>query len=285
MSIINGAQTTGSLGSLESTTDLSNVKVLARVIKCSEQKTIDNIIRFNNTQNKITTWDKFSNDSIQKTIFDEFKKYGHNYNLKRGFTDNLGEVGIENVAQSLIAILGHYQEANRGKNGIFESDSLYKLAFENTKARHILFTYSLIRAIDERRYELKIKKDDNTIIALEEKQFVLLKNLRFKYFFVAVFGRCLESILGQKIHIKQVGFTPEYAKHQINELIVEILPVVNIVLTYVSTTINGKQLYEIFEEENPVERISAQVASIIYATLTASPNSAIDKFRSFVQVT
>lgn len=60
LSIINGAQTTGSLGSLESITDLSNVKVLARVIKCSDQATIDNIIKFNNTQNKITTWDKFS---------------------------------------------------------------------------------------------------------------------------------------------------------------------------------------------------------------------------------
>ena len=287
LSIINGAQTTGSLGSLESTTDLSKVLVLARVIKCSNPGTIDNIIKFNNTQNKITTWDKFSNDSIQKAIFDEFKNFGRNYNLKRGFSANMGEVGIENVAQALIALVGNYLEANRGKNGVFESDSLYKAAFEHTKARHILFAYCLIRAIDERRFELRTKKGNKTIITIEEKQLLLLKNLRFKYFFVAVFGKCLESILGQKVLIKQVGFTPVASKAQnksINDLIVEILPVVNIVLTFVTTTINGKEFYEILEEENPVERISTQVGSILYATLTASTNPAIEIFKSILTI-
>jgi AIPR protein len=283
LSIINGAQTTGSLGSLESATDLSNVKVLARVIKCSNQATIDNIIKYNNTQNRITTWDRFSNDSIQKAIVEEFRNFGRNYNLKRGFSDSMGEVGIENVAQSLIALLGNYDEANRGKNGIFDSDNLYKAAFESTKARHILFAYCLIRAIDERRFELKVKKDTGTIIALEEKQLGLLKNLRFKYFFVAVFGKCLEPLLEKKVNIKDVGFTPNSAKAEnksINDLILDLLPVVNIVLTFVSTTINGKELYEVLEEESPADRISTQVGSILYATLNASSNPAIDNFRN-----
>ncbi len=285
MSIINGAQTSGSIGSLESEIDLSNVKVMARIIKCSNPNTIEEIIKYNNTQNKITTWDKFSNDSIQKAIKDEFDKFGHKYSLKRGFSDSIAEIGIENVAQSLVAILGSYQEANRGKNGIFDSDTTYRLAFENTKARHILFVYCLNKAIDERRYEFKSKRENNTIIEIEEKQLHLLKYLRFKFFFMSIFGKCLEPLLSQKVQIKQVGFTPEVSKasnKNINELVLDILPVVNMVLTYVTTIINGKDFSEVLEEESPVDRISNQVASMLYATFTTAPNPAITNFRNII---
>lgn len=282
ISIINGAQTTGSIGSLETEIDLSSVKVMARIIKCSDPTTIEEIIKYNNTQNKITTWDKFSNDSHQKVIKDEFEKFGQKYSLKRGFSDVSAEIGIENVAQSLIALLGNYQESNRGKNGIFDSDYLYKLAFENAKARHILFSYCLTKSLDERRFELKNKKDLNTIIELEEKQLLLLRNLRFKFFFVSIFGKCLESLLGQKIILSQVGFTPDACRKKVNELVLDVLPVVNIVLTYATTVINGKDFSEVLEEEDPVTRISNQVSSILYATLTAGPNPMIDRFRSIV---
>ncbi|MDD3014714.1 MAG: AIPR family protein [Candidatus Gastranaerophilales bacterium] len=49
MSIINGAQTTGSIGSLDSTISLDGVRVLTRIIKCSDRTTIDDIVKFNNT--------------------------------------------------------------------------------------------------------------------------------------------------------------------------------------------------------------------------------------------
>lgn len=285
MSIINGAQTTGSIGSLETEIDLSNVKVMTRIIKCSDKDTIEEIIKYNNTQNRITTWDKFSNDSLQKTIKNEFEKFGHKYSLKRGFSDSISEIGIENVAQPLIALNGNYLEANRGKNGIFESDTSYRTAFENTKARHILFAYCLNRAIDERRYELRKKRENNSIIEIEEKQLLLLKNLRFKFFFISIFGRCLEPLLNQKVTIKQIGFNPEVSKtsnKSINDLVVEILPVVNIVLTYVTTIINGKDFSEVLEEDDPVTRISNQVSSIVYATITAAPNPTIENFRRII---
>ena len=79
ISIINGAQTTGSIGSLDGSIDLKNVRVLTRIIECSDQQTIGEIVKFNNTQNKITTWDTFSNDPQQKRIQEEFNNYGHNY--------------------------------------------------------------------------------------------------------------------------------------------------------------------------------------------------------------
>ncbi len=283
ISIINGAQTTGSIGSLDGSIDLSNVKVLARVIECSDHKTIDEIVKYNNTQNKITTWDKFSNDPQQKRIQEEFATYGHNYSLKRGF-DNNSHLGIEVVAQPAIALEGHYQEANGGKNGVFESDKMYRTAFEDKKAKHLLFTYTIARAMDERRNELKRKQSDNSIIELELKQLVLLRNLRFKYFFISVFGKTLDVILGKNVDLGQIGFTPNYCKSDnksINDLIAEITPIISLVLTYSSTFIT-EDFSEFIRKENIVKVLSDQVKSIIYAQESANPSPLIENLRKIL---
>jgi AIPR protein len=80
ISIINGAQTTGSIGSIDPKKhDLKDVNVLCRVIECSDAETIDEIVRYNNTQNEITTWDQYSNDPEQSRISEEFGTLGHSY--------------------------------------------------------------------------------------------------------------------------------------------------------------------------------------------------------------
>lgn len=284
MSIINGAQTTGSIGSLDNKIDLSNVKVPARIIECSDSETISEIVKYNNTQNKITTWDKFSNSSEQKRIAEEFASLGHDYSLKRGFSAS-SSIGIENVTQPLIALEGQYTEANGGKNGVFESDKMYRLAFEDKKARHILFAFAISRAIDERRNELKNKKNLNTIIDIENDQLILLRNLRFKYFLISVIGKCLPVILSKSIDIGQIGLTPEYANTKfksLNDITAELLPLINIVLTYTASSIT-KDFSEVIREENILEKISKQVSAIIYASNNPSiPNPLFENLRKML---
>lgn len=284
LSIINGAQTTGSIGSLESKVDLTKVKVPARIIECSDSDTISEIVKFNNTQNKITTWDKFSNSPDQKRIAEEFSSLGHRYSLKRGFSAS-SQIGIENVIQPSIALEGYYAEANGGKNGVFESEKMYRIAFDEKKARHILFAFALARAIDERRNELKEKRNNNTIIDIEASQLILLRNLRFKYFLMAVIGKVLPVLLGKNVDLSQIGLTPEYAKatsKTINDIIAELLPVVTIILTYTASLIN-KDFSEVIREEEILDKISKQVSSILYATNNSSiPNPVIDKLKSML---
>jgi hypothetical protein len=283
ISIINGAQTTGSIGTLEGSTDLNNVKVLTRLIECSNHDTIDEIVKFNNTQNKITTWDKFSNDPQQKRIQEEFINYGHNYSLKRGF-DNNSQLGIEVVAQPTIALQGYFQEANGGKNGVFESDKMYRNAFEEKKAKHLLFAYIIARTLDERRNELKHKLNAGSIIDLEKKQLSLLRNLRFKYFFISVFGKTLDVLLGKNVDLNQVGFTPNYCKlsnKTVNDLIAELTPIINLVLTYSSTLIKAEYT-DYFRSEENANIISEQVKSIIYAQEATNPSTLIENLRKII---
>ena len=56
ISIINGAQTTGSIGGIDSATDLSDVQIMCRIVISKNPDKINEIVKFNNTQNKITTW-------------------------------------------------------------------------------------------------------------------------------------------------------------------------------------------------------------------------------------
>ncbi|MFA0229369.1 AIPR family protein, partial [Vibrio sp. 10N.261.45.A7] len=63
ISIVNGAQTTGSLGSLDDSVDLSNIEVGVRFIKCENKDKIESITRYNNSQNKVLQSDFRANDS------------------------------------------------------------------------------------------------------------------------------------------------------------------------------------------------------------------------------
>jgi hypothetical protein len=74
MSIVNGAQTTGALGSVaaEGTEALAEAKVLARFVKCSDVEVIRDVIRFNNSQNMVEPSDFRSNDATQDRLRSEF---------------------------------------------------------------------------------------------------------------------------------------------------------------------------------------------------------------------
>ncbi|MEB1609571.1 AIPR family protein [Xanthomonas campestris pv. campestris] len=209
-SIINGAQTTGSLSQIDpKKTDLNEVRVLARIVSSSDQETIRSIVRFNNTQNEITTWDQYSNTETQKRISGEFESLGHRYSLKRGFGQSISGLGIEVVAQPSLAFAGQLDDANRGKNTIFDRKASYNRAFEGKSARHILFVYTLSRAIDDLRSDLKKANSEGKLLKAEEKQHRIARSVRFKYFFMSVVGGALESVIGQPINLETASFSKD----------------------------------------------------------------------------
>lgn len=73
MSIVNGAQTTGAIGSLPSRPS-KNLMVPIRFIWTTNKARVQDIIRFNNSQNKISASDFRSTDAIQKRLKEEFRK-------------------------------------------------------------------------------------------------------------------------------------------------------------------------------------------------------------------
>jgi hypothetical protein len=269
ISIINGAQTSGTIGSIDKTkTSLDDVKLLCRVIECSEQATIDKIVRFNNTQNVITTWDRFSNDTDQRRLSEEFDELGYAYNRKRGFNAQGDQVGIEQALQPLLAFHGRPTDAVRGKAQLFVQNQLYRNAFENKKARHILFVYSLARAIDTKRLDLKAKSNKETLISVEAKQLALLRNLNFKPFLITAIANSLETVVGRYCDPLTVSFTPGAIKGTVlTDLSARWLPIVDAVLPLLTPFVQPETFFKKLSSENDfLGKTKLQLDAMLVAT-------------------
>ena len=215
ISIINGAQTTGSIGNAESKSGFSDLNILCRVVECLDADTISKIVQYNNTQNVIKAWDRYSNNETQIAIEKVFKTLGHTYCIKRSSSVLDIDISMENVVQPLLAWLGDYKDANRGRNSIFERKELYDKAF-NTTAYHILFVYSLSRCIDNIKTNIKgkIEKTEK-----EEKTLSLLTHLKFKYFFIAIISTTMSELLEHKISKNHIAFKHDISKRDSNSII------------------------------------------------------------------
>lgn len=269
VSIINGAQTSGTIGSVGlAGSEVSEVSVLCRVIQSSDQETIDKIVRFNNTQNQITTWDRFANDPDQNRIASEFSQLGFSYNRKRGFNQQGEQIGIEQVLQPLLGFHGRPRDAVRGKAQLFLQKGLYNNAFENKKARHILLVYSLARAFDSKRLELKKKSNEGELLDIEARQLELLRNLNFKPFLLAVIGNSLEVILGRQLDVTTVAFDQDTARDSsLTELVARWMPVVEAVLPLLVGLPGIQDFYDnLRAKDDYLQQIKGQMDGMLLAT-------------------
>ncbi|WP_294226782.1 AIPR family protein [uncultured Chryseobacterium sp.] len=273
ISIINGAQTTGSIAHSDPS-QLEKVRVLCRIIESSDEATISSIIEYNNTQNEITTWDKYSKNPEQERIFAEFEKLGYSYSFKRGFENN-SSLSIEVVAQPVSAMHGNYLDAGGGKNNIFEKTSLYDDAFHGVKSKHLLLAYCLLKAIDSRFFDLKTKNNEGRCTEDEKKQLSLSKFLRFKYYILSLIGDTFESILGESIDKRNIAFANGIASienNSIHNLIDKCKPIVTLIISYVSKAIS-ENFTEIMYSREEYIRVKDLLSNTIETVKVATPDT------------
>lgn len=147
LSIVNGAQTTGAIGSLKKLPD-EKAMVQARFIAVdsSSEYLIENIIRYNNSQNKVEAADFRSTDKTQKRLKEEFNlipdaeyeggRPGSSSDVIRRRPNLLGSY---TVGQALAAFHGDPITAYNKKAGIWINNKTYdKLFNDSTKAAHII---------------------------------------------------------------------------------------------------------------------------------------------------
>lgn len=297
ISIINGAQTTGSIGNAglisyngeitnqlhwENSEHLEKMNVLCRIIEAEDQETIANIVKFNNTQNNITTWDQYSNNDEQLRIEKEFKMLGYVYSVKRGFENISSDIGIEVVAQPLVSFHGDFRASNKGKNNVFDTKSVYSDAFDKSKASHILLAYTLSKAIDKLKVSLNEKE---SLIDIEEQQQRYLKNLKAKHFTIAVIAKCLDIITGKTIDLKKVEFNynASLAKNfGIDKLTEKWVPIVRMIIPTIALSITG-DLNEFLKTETALTDIKKEVEKTLHALLSIHGNQDCKEFAAMLE--
>lgn len=208
LSIVNGAQTTGAIGSLKrAPSELVNVP--ARFVQTSDSELITNVIQFNNSQNRIAASDFRSTDRIQKKLKEQVAKIpdseyeggrrgGHSDVIKR----SKRLLPSYTVGQALAAFHGDPVVAYNQKSNIWISDRLYSKYFnEDITGPHLVFAYSLLRAVEDRKKSMvdKFKKSPDSMTQQESDLLEYFRHRGSTYLLVSAIAKSLETILGHKI--------------------------------------------------------------------------------------
>lgn len=238
MSIINGAQTTGALGTL-TVAPAKGAQVAARFIQTKDQDVLSNTIRYNNSQNKVAAADFRSTDQIQKRLKRDMAAIPsaeYDGGRRGGLTDAIRRrpnlLPAYTVGQALAAFHGDATVAYNQKSDIWIDDGLYTRYFnEQTTASHIVFAYSLLRAVEQRKTDLiqKSKEGGSPLTSSEERQLAFFRRRGSTFLFVTAMSACLEGILGRAIPNRfrlsfGVKLTPSRAQQHWAEIVETYLP-------------------------------------------------------------
>jgi len=208
ISIVNGAQTTGSIANL-ATAPNPGLQVAIRFVKAKKDVIVANVVRFNNSQNRIQAADFRSSDPIQERLRAEFatipdaeyeggRRGGASDVIKRSkFT-----LPSYTVGQSLAAFHGDPVGAYDKKSEIWTDEKKYRQVFtDRTTAKHIVFCYSLLSTINEQKLKLsqKQKASAAALTNIENATLEFLTKKGANYLTVHVVSQCMETILSKPI--------------------------------------------------------------------------------------
>jgi len=208
ISIVNGAQTTGSLASLAEAPS-RDLQVAIRFVKAKKDAIVANVVRFNNSQNKIQAADFRSTDAIQerlRTEFDAIPDAECEGGRRGGASDAIKRTKFTlpsyTVGQSLAAFHGDPVTAYDKKSELWTNERNYRQIFtDRTTARHIVFCYSLLAAVNDRKLELsqKQKNDPSSLTNIENTSLAFLSKKGANYLLVDVISQSMETILSKPI--------------------------------------------------------------------------------------
>lgn len=164
LGIVNGGQTTGALGTLldSEAAHLDNAWVQVRFIQSSNQQTIRDIVKYNNTQNRVEAADFRSNDPIQERLRAEFSSIPdaeYRGGRRGGDVDPIKRernlLADSSVVQALAAFHGDPNLGYNETREVWLNNDFYNRVFNHqVTARHIVFAYGLMKAVEEAKIRL-----------------------------------------------------------------------------------------------------------------------------------
>lgn len=228
ISIVNGAQTTGIIGT-SSESPPSNTYVLSRFISTQSEDLISDVVRYNNSQNAVTASDFRSTDPIQRRLVAEMKSIanaeydgGRRGGVSAAIKRRPKLLPSYAVGQAIAALHGDPTVSYNEKSAIWSRDSLYSKYFnEYLTAKHVVFCYSLLRAIESEKISLRLKDSESQsgLTSNEKAKLEFYRKRGSVFLFASAIGECLESICGKAITNRfAISFGSETSPDQAMEI-------------------------------------------------------------------
>ncbi|TZF89631.1 AIPR family protein [Cognatilysobacter lacus] len=234
ISIVNGAQTTGAIGTLPKAP--SGGLVPARVVSTADNDLVYDIIQYNNSQNKVTASDFRSTDRVQKRLRDEVEaipnaKYegGRRGGHKDAIQRNKNLMPSYTVGQALAAFHQDPIVAYNSKSDIWVNDQTYARFFnDDTTGAHLVFCYSLLRSVEDAKRSLVAKSKSKELTAQEETLLEYFRQRGSTYLLVSAMAACVETFVGKRIGTNaKVSFGPKTSPTQAGQHWSELVTIVS----------------------------------------------------------
>lgn len=201
--IVNGGQTTGSIGTLSEAeaSRLDDAWVQIRFVASSDKSIREKVVKFNNTQNKVEPTDFRSKDQVQGRLRKEFESIPATIYRggRRGGTENAirrekNLLPDKTASQALASFHGDPNLAYNHVGRIWENDDAYVRYFNHrTTAMHIVFCYSLLQALTTMRAELlQIPEEERTSAQAKNAKFFAMRGSI--HLLIAAIGDSIETI-------------------------------------------------------------------------------------------
>lgn len=208
LGIVNGGQTTGSIGTLsdEDASGLDEAWVQIRFVESADATILENVVRFNNTQNKVEATDFRSGDAIQDRLRNEFSSVpeamyrgGRRGGAQDAIRRDRALLSDTGVAQSVASFHGYPNLAYNELRQIWELDSTYARFFnDHLHARHIIFCYSLLKAVEHSKLALNdIPEEKRAETQRNHAEF--FRSRGGVHLLTAAIGGSIETILGEVV--------------------------------------------------------------------------------------
>ncbi len=251
LSIVNGAQTTGAIGSLDERPD-SKLTVPVRFIWTKDEALVEDIIKYNNSQNKISASDFRSNDAIQKRLKEEFNSIPdaeYEGGRRGGASDTIkrrsNSLPSYTVGQALAAFHGDPVTAYNRKSDIWIDDQTYSRYFnQETSAKHIVFVYSLFHAIGKMKLDLVEKsRTPGALTKIEADQLAFMEKKGALLLICAAISDCIETVVGKAIPNKfRLSFGEQISPKKAEQLWLQVLPPLLSLVTQLNAAFSNNRI-------------------------------------------
>lgn len=276
LGIVNGGQTTGAIGEIPDSdaTELESALVMARFVKCSDAGVLEDIVRYNNTQNKIEATDFRSKDPIQERLRTEFGSVpdaeyrgGRRGGASDAIVRRRSLMPDSSVAQSLAAFHGDPNLAYNETRTIWDLDGVYTRVFRDSlTARHIVFTYSLLKAVDRAKQNI-MKIPDASRTEAQKRHAAFFSSRGSNYLLVAAIGACFETLIGKPIADRYALYFNQNISP--SDAMDVWQPVVDVVVAYSARLMPATN--QGLKAQERVLRAIADFSEMIEATRSANP--------------
>lgn len=227
VSVINGAQTTGSIGRVyaDDPSKLEHVQTMVQIIEMREMpdEIAKTITKLSNTQNRIENKDFAAQDPVQDRLRRElsFSHYQYLYKTGDDVNDSSTQISFDEAIISLACLSADVAYANMAKRNVGAlsediSKSPYKILFNgSTNAFELLNAVLVVREIEKQLQEFKEtalgKKYATCVHGNRLIEHVILQDLKRRFDFTTkvVDMRELMGLISEELEVVVSSFSEE----------------------------------------------------------------------------